>query len=210
MRVKLLAHSPVSKLLESAGRYSSELFVDSYLPHTGFTFTIEGISRACSHQLVRHRVASYSQQSQRYVEEKLGKHVVVPESIAENEEKSASFQKLIDMAQSSYDELTRLGVAREDARFVLPNATKTNLLATFDGQSLLHFFGLRCCNRAQWEIRALADAMLKEVLRVELELFLRAGPYCYQRGRCEEGRFSCGRMKEVLTKYEQMRREIPT
>jgi len=210
MRVKLLAHSPVSKLLESTDRLGSELPIDSFLPHTGFTFTIERISRACSHQLVRHRVASYSQQSQRYVEEKLGGHVVVPESIMENKERSANFEKLIEMAQSSYNELTSLGVPKEDARFVLPNATETNLLATFDGRSLLHFFGLRCCNRAQWEIRALADAMLKEVLRVEPELFLKAGPYCYQRGHCDEGRFSCGRMKEVLMKYEQMRREIRT
>lgn len=141
------------------------------------------------------------------MEEKLGGRVVVPRSIAENEDASRIFERLVEGAQNAYDELAGLGVPREDARFVLPNAAETNLLVTFDGQSLLHFFGLRCCNRAQWEIKALADTMLREVLRVEPEVFLRAGPYCYQRGRCDEGRFSCGRMKEAFTRYEAMRKE---
>ncbi len=93
------------------------------------------------------------------------------------------------------------GVPREDARFVLPNATETSLLMTMDGGSLMHFFGLRLCNRAQWEVRAMAEEMLKQVKTVEPDLFEEAGPYCVQLGNCPEGRFSCGKMAEMKVKY---------
>ena len=170
---------------------------------TSFTFAVEGISRACSHQLVRHRVASYSQQSQRYIEVKrLTEHVVVPDTIVDKA--SETFESFISDAAETYHKLVEQGVPREDARFVLPNATMTSMLVTVDGQELLHFFGLRCCNRAQWEIRELADTMLREVRAAESRLFDNAGPYCYQLGRCPEGRFSCGRMDEVKEHYTRL------
>lgn len=209
MRVKLLSHSPIPHLVEALKSRGLRVSPDLLLPHVSFTFTIEGSSRACTHQLVRHRMASYSQQSQRFVEvRRLESHVVVPETVTKSEEAYTRFQRLVEEAQNAYRDLVDLGVPREDARFVLPNATETNLLLTMDGRFLLHFFGLRCCNRAQWEIRALADAMLREVLKVAPELFKKAGPYCYQRGRCEEGRFSCGQMREVKVKYDKMRLDL--
>jgi len=201
VKAKLLSRTPVRRLREALrglGLGQAEL-----LPHVSFTFAIEGISRACSHQLVRHRAASYSQQSQRYIEVKrLKRHVVVPGTVEERAPQI--FDSFIGAASEAYHRLVERGVPREDARFVLPNATETSLLMTMDGRSLLHFFGLRCCNRAQWEIRALADAMLAQVRAVEPDLFRRAGPYCYQLGRCPEGRFSCGRMQEVAEKYDQL------
>jgi len=208
MKVELLSHSPISQIIKAIEGWEIR-DPTNLLHHFSFTFSIEGISRVCSHQLVRHRLASYSQQSQRFVEMgKLKKHVVVPQTVAEEGEANTEFQRLIGEVQKAYRSLVGLGVPTEDARFVLPNATDTNLLLTMDGQFLLHFFGLRCCNRAQWEIQLLADSMLREVLKVAPELFRKAGPYCYQRGRCEEGRFSCGRMEEVKAKYDAMREEV--
>lgn len=196
MRAELVSYS---SSLEIAKNLPSEA-VGEILPHMSFTFIIEGISRTCSHQLVRHRVASYSQQSQRYVEVKnLCKHVVVPKSV---EEKSRGmFMEHISAAAKIYETLVGLGISKEDARFVLPNATETNLILTMDGGELFHFFGLRCCNRAQWEIKSLADLMLSKVREVEPKLFDKAGPYCFQLGYCPERRFSCGRMREVQEKY---------
>ncbi|KON29541.1 hypothetical protein AC482_06280 [miscellaneous Crenarchaeota group-15 archaeon DG-45] len=173
------------------------------LPHLSYTFAIERISRSCSHQLVRHRVASYAQQSQRFIEvERLREHTVVPETASERA--PDVFDAYIEAASRTYHGLLERGVPREDARFVLPNATETSLLMTMDGRSLLHFLGLRCCNRAQWEIKALADAMLAQVRAAEPGLFRGAGPYCYQLGRCPEGRFSCGRVQEVRDRYSRL------
>jgi thymidylate synthase (FAD) len=170
------------------------------LQHLSFTFAVEGISRACSHQLVRHRLASFSQKSQRYVEvRRLGEHVVVPKTVEERAEKT--FGEFIEALGGFYDRMMESGVPKEDARFILPNATETSLLVTMDGRALLHFFGLRCCNRAQWEIRAVADGMLSAVRDMEPDLFRGAGPYCFQLEHCPEGRFTCGRMKEVAEKY---------
>jgi thymidylate synthase (FAD) len=170
------------------------------LQHLSFTFAVEGISRACSHQLVRHRLASFSQKSQRYVEvRRLGEHVVVPKTVKERAAKT--FGEFIEALGGFYDRMIENGVPKEDARFILPNATETSLLVTMDGRALYHFFGLRCCNRAQWEIRAVADGMLTVVRDVEPDLFRGAGPYCFQLGYCPEGRFTCGRMKEVAEKY---------
>ena len=209
MKVKLLTYSPISKLIKELRGRGLNVPSDALLHHVSFTFAIEGISRACSHQLVRHRLASYSQQSQRFVDvRRLERHIVIPKTVVDRDEAQKRFKRLVVDAQKAYRELLDLGVPREDARFVLPNATETSLLLTMDGRFLLHFFGLRCCNRAQWEIRMLADSMLNEVLRVTSELFKRAGPYCYQRGRCEEGRFSCGQIKEVMKKYDRMRRDL--
>jgi thymidylate synthase (FAD) len=210
VKVELLSASPLPQLVESLRGHGIEVLLDALLPHVSFTFAVEGISRACSHQLVRHRVASYSQQSQRFVEVKaLEKHVVVPSTISNSENAYVKFWRLLKETQRAYEDFVSLHVPVEDARFVLPNATETHLLVTMDGQELLHFFGLRCCNRAQWEIQLLANEMLREVLRVAPELFRRAGPYCYQRGHCDEGRFSCGRIEEVKAKYDKIREEIP-
>lgn len=176
------------------------LSLEELLPHLSFTYSIEGISRACSHQLVRHRLASYSQQSQRYVPmRRLDESVVKPKSIKGGA--SEIFNNLIGKADKVYEKLVERGVPREDARFVLPNATETHLLMTMTGDSLFHFFGLRCCNRAQWEIRTLADQMLEKAREVEPEIFQKAGPYCYQLGHCPEGRFSCGKADEMINLY---------
>jgi len=196
LKVKLLAYTPI----DSLASYRGELTLKELLPHIGYTFAVEKISRACSHQLVRHRVASFSQQSQRYVTVKrLTEKVVTPPSVEAADE--PVFLELVKKASEAYQRLVDNGVPKEDARFVLPNAAETSLLMTMDGQSLFHFLGLRCCNRAQWEIRALADAMLGEVKAAEPDVFSEAGPYCYQLGYCPEGRFCCGRMQEAVERY---------
>ncbi|MBC8223429.1 FAD-dependent thymidylate synthase [Candidatus Bathyarchaeota archaeon] len=196
MRAELLSHTPV-ELLKNVSKEG--LTENDLLPHTAFTFAIEGISRACSHQLVRHRAASYSQQSQRYITGKrLSERVVTPRSIGDESE---TFKDLVDASGEAYRKLVESGVPKEDARFVLPNAAQTSLLMTMDGGSLNHFFGLRCCERAQWEIKILADVMLLKVLTVAPDLFKESGPYCCQLGYCPEGRFTCGRISEVQEHY---------
>jgi len=201
MKVELLSYTPVEQIHDALREF--DLNNRELLPHTSFTFAIEEISRACSHQLVRHRLASYSQKSQRYIEVKrLKEHIVMPRTV--EEKASQLFKTFIDEASEIYHKLLEADVPKEDARFVLPNATETSMLVTMDGQALHHFFGLRCCNRAQWEIRAMADAMLMRVRSVEPELFRTAGPYCYQLGYCPEGRFSCGKMEEVKERYERL------
>lgn len=196
MKARLLAYTPVASLASCRGA----LTLKELLPHMGYTFAVEKISRACSHQLVRHRVASFSQQSQRYITVKrLSERVVTPPSVEAAGE--PVFLEFVEKASEAYQWLVDQGVPKEDARFVLPNAAETSLLMTMDGRSLFHFFGLRCCNRSQWEIRALADAMLSEARTTEPEVFREAGPYCYQLGYCPEGRFTCGRMQEAVEKY---------
>lgn len=208
----------------------------SPIEHASFTFGIEGISRACSHQLVRHRIASYSQQSQRYVDGNKFEYVTPPE--IENCEKAKElYDKVIDDCSEAYckvrDALASSYIkkylgkdidktdseiinefkdenkakcsefikkANEDARFILPNACTTKVICTFNTRSLLHFLELRCCNRAQWEIREVAEQMLNEVKKVAPVLFKDAGPQCV-RGNCPEGKMSCGKMKEMREKY---------
>jgi len=205
VEVELLAYLPSKAILSALEREGLSISKRELLRHMSFTFAISGISRACSHQLVRHRLASYSQQSQRYTRvEGLADVAVVPQAIRGNGEAEMVFKGLIRAAQYAYERLLSLGVPEEDARSVLPNATPTNIVVTMTGLALYHFFGLRCCNRAQAEIRELADRMLVLCRRVEPDLFRRAGPYCFQTGRCEEGRFSCGRMEEVRAKYERL------
>jgi thymidylate synthase (FAD) len=171
--------------------------------HVSFTFAVEGISRACSHQLVRHRLASYSQQSQRYVSEAEFDYITPP-SIREDADLGAVFAETMDKAQRSYellvDALVKKGysveAAREDARFVLPNATETKIMITMNARELLHFFAQRLCNRAQWEIRALALAMLRLVQPLAPGIFRLAGPPCLS-GKCMEGPRSCRKTKKV-------------
>ncbi|OGD55626.1 thymidylate synthase, flavin-dependent [Candidatus Bathyarchaeota archaeon RBG_13_52_12] len=198
MKVELLSHTSSDNLLASLP--ASEIAESEFLGHICFTFAIEGVSRACSHQLVRHRVASFSQQSQRYIQvKKLQDHIVIPHTITKKAEDE--FEVFIKEASRAYSQLVTEGVPKEDARFILPNATETNLLMTMDGRSLMHFFGLRLCNRVQWEIRAMAEEILQRVREVEPVLYQEAGPYCVQLGKCPEGRFSCGKMAEMKTKY---------
>ena len=188
----------------------------SPIEHISFTFGIEGISRACSHQLVRHRLASYSQQSQRYVSEK-GQgsggegqtfEYVIPPSIAEDKETKDVFEKFMSEAQKAYDllikKLNEKGItgeaANQDARFVLPNAAETKIVVTMNARELLHFFNVRCCERAQWEIREAAFQMLQEARKAAPVIFSKAGPGCLY-APCTEGEFYCGKIKEVREKF---------
>lgn len=161
--------------------------------HVSFTFAIEGVSRALSHQLVRHRIASYSQQSQRYVNEQSFSYVIPP-SIAANPRARALFERQMEQIRDAYRELVAL-VPREDARFILPNACETRLVMTMNCRSLYNFFERRLCERAQWEIRGLARAMLERVREVAPRLFSWVGAPCEMRGYCPEGKMSCGKVE---------------
>jgi len=180
----------------------------SPVEHPSFTFAIEGISRACSHQLVRHRLASYSQQSQRYVSEAAGFDFVIPPSIKEDKELTKEFKRYMAVAQEAYNKmvegLNARGIkgeaANQDARFLLPNAAETKIIVTMNARQLLHFFHQRCCNRAQWEIRAMAEQMLKLAKKVSPVIFEYAGPGCLS-GPCPEGKYTCGKAAEVRKKY---------
>lgn len=158
--------------------------------HASFTFGISGVSRSLSHQLVRHRIASYSQQSQRYVAMD-SVPTVVPPSIAADPEAWELFRQAMQAVEQAYQRLLAK-VPAEDARYVLPNACQTNLVVTMNARSLHNFFSLRCCNRAQWEIRELAWKMLELVLAVAPTLFQSAGPGCLNGAGCQEGAMSCG------------------
>jgi len=185
----------------------------SPVEHVSFTFGVEGISRACSHQIVRHRVASYSQQSQRYVGEQTARHggevfdYVIPPAVVEAG-RAAWFEEKMRIIQGWYDELnTALGdlgeKSQEDARFLLPNAAETKIVITMNARELLHFFRVRCCNRAQWEIRAMAEEMLRKVKAVAPVLFRDAGPGCV-RGTTPEGKMTCGKSEEVREKFRSL------
>ena len=167
----------------------------SPIEHVSFTFAVEGISRACSHQLVRHRIASYSQKSQRYVDETSFEYIVPP-SIANNPEAREVYTRVIDTIRESYSQLARM-VPREDARYILPNATETKIILSFNARSLYNFFSQRLCLRAQWEIREMAQLMLTEVMKVAPLLFSKAGPSCEVEGICWEGKMSCGRCEDI-------------
>lgn len=165
---------------------------ESVTEHAVFTFAIEGISRACSHQLVRHRMASYSQQSQRYVKmDKL--ECVIPHSMEDHPDFHRDvWEEHLERILYLYKELIDAGIPPEDARYILPNACCTNLVVTMNGRELMHFFSLRCCTRAQWEIRELAKEMLKQVRQVAPIMFENAGPQCKKLGYCPEAK-GCGR-----------------
>lgn len=163
----------------------------SPLEHASFTFGIEGVSRVLTHQLVRHRIASYSQKSQRYVEES-GFDYVIPPSIQKNAPAAKRYKQLMEEIGQGYSELAAI-VEREDARYCLPNACHTSIIVTMNCRSLFNFFELRCCQRAQWEIRTLAWQMLALVRKQSPGLFARAGARCDIDGTCPEGPKSCGR-----------------
>ena len=142
----------------------------SIIEHASVTFDITGISRACSHQLVRHRIASYSQESQRYVDMS-APEFVVPPSVTQDPEARAIWGEFMDQVADTYHRLRELGVRKEDARFVLPNATATRIIVTMNFRSLRHLFSVRCDKAAQWEIRELALEMLRQVHELAPSVF---------------------------------------
>ena len=255
LNVKLLSHTPdAEKLIATAAKlcYSSsdieslrdglteekiESFLDmlvsigheSVMEHVSFTFGVEGISRACSHQLVRHRIASYSQKSQRYVNEN-GFEFITPPAIEEIPEAKAEYDRVIAEITESYEKLANIltekhtaefiaqgmdektarskasKMANEDARFLLPNACETKIVVTMNVRSLFNFFRHRCCNRAQWEIRAVANEMLRQCMEVAPHIFYHAGPSCVAEGKCPEGKMTCGKINEVKEYFAAMKR----
>ena len=181
----------------------------SVTEHASFTFAVEGVSRALLAQLTRHCIASFSVQSQRYVSMADGFDFVVPPSIsALGEEEEAEFIRQMNTMHKWYCQWQdKLGGAKEksneDARFVLPNAASTRLLVTMNARELMHFFELRCCNRAQWEIREMAWQMLAACRKAAPALFEHAGPACLT-GRCPEGKATCGKAKEVKERHASL------
>lgn len=256
MKVRLVAHTPdPERLIAGAAKncYSSTdvdgIFesltdekVDSFLnmltqighespiEHVSFTFAIEGVSRSLLAQITRHRIASYSVQSQRYVKER-GFEYVVPPEIESIPEAKAKFIKAMEDDQKTYEELTAIlqekhmkeflesGMdekrakssaekkAIEDARYILPNACATRIMMTVNARSLQNFFRLRCCNRAQWEIRQLAEKMYALVYEVAPTLFSRSGPACVD-GACTEGKMNCGQASQVREYYKTLRGKL--
>jgi len=224
MMVKLLAHTPnADKICASAGnscyseRPSHELVEDgedpgrvlskivgmghhSVVEHAVFTFSVEGVSRALTHQLVRHRIASFSQQSQRYVSLKEPTYVI-PETIMSD---PVSLKEYTDMMNTIWKTYRKLSdrVPAEDARYILPNGCTTNITITMNARELLHFFSLRCCSRAQWEIREMAERMLKICKEISPVIFRDAGAPCI-RGPCPEGKLSCGKPKGRIFRSSQ-------
>ncbi len=167
--------------------------------HANFTFLVEGISRVTSHQLVRHRIASYTQQSQRHVRVER-EEFVVPDSIKGNEEALKTFNEAVQKTVKAYSKLISLGIPLEDARYIIPSAAKTRVFITMNARTLLNFFRLRLCSAAQWEIRKMAEKMLEEVKKVAPLLFEHAGPPCIN-GNCPEGKVC-----ELFQKYYRGRR----
>lgn len=163
----------------------------SVIEHAVFTFSVEGVSRALTHQLVRHRVASFSQQSQRYVSLDSASYVK-PHTVEADPGASKVFDETMEVIWGAYRRLEEMGIPPEDARYLLPNGCTTNITITMNARELLHFFSLRCCNRAQWEIREMADRMLEICREQSPVIFREAGPPCI-RGPCPEGKKSCGK-----------------
>lgn len=252
LKVKLLTYTPMSEyivgsaaklcysqsgvndLIDNIDDKKNEEFIhmlaglghESPFEHINFTFAVEGVSRSLTHQLVRHRVASYSQQSQRYVKEGNFEYVVPPEikkirgaydlyvSSMENQQKSYDnivkilednhYNKYLEMGK---DEIQAKSLSEkkaiEDARFVLPNACETKIVVTMNARSLFNFFSHRCCNRAQWEIRELAIEMLKLVKGVAPTVFAKCGPGCVE-GSCPEGVMTCGLANKVREEFRNL------
>lgn len=199
---------------------------ESPLEHVSFTFVVEGISRACSHQLVRHRIASYSQQSQRYV--KLDQfEYIIPREIEKIDEAKKVFIDAMKKDQEDYDKLVDIlfnkhykklvqqgkdekkakkdaeKKAIEDARYVFPNACETKIVFTMNVRSLYNFIEHRTCERAQWEIRDLATQMLKKLREISPVLFNNKGPKCIK-GPCPEGKMTCGEIIRIREKFKNL------
>jgi len=180
----------VLKTIMKSGHFSA-------LEHASYTFAVDGVSRALTHQLVRHRLASYNQQSQRYVTYSGEPEVITPPLIASDEKNKALFDDAMDRAYSAYAALIEAGVPAEDARYVLPNACVSKIVVTMNIRELLHFFTLRCCRRAQWEIQELAKRMLDLAAPTAPYVFMDAGASC-RRGPCTEGAMTCGQPFEKV------------
>ena len=232
MRVKLLKYTPDPERLCAAAAMTSyksegtaQLFKNisiqqarkairrvlgyghySVIEHAVFTFSVEGVSRALTHQLVRHRIASYTQQSQRYVTYDTLEDYVTPRSISDNEKAKEIYNYTLKHTSDAYQKLLKLGTPKEDARFVLPNAAKTNILITMNARELRHFFNLRCCERSQWEIREMAIEMLRQAKKAAPALFENAGPSCVELGYCPEGELkppTC-RIEEIKRRFREL------
>lgn len=170
----------------------------SVLEHASFTFGVEGVSRALLAQLTRHRIASFSVQSQRYVKFKSGVEFIVPDTIKKDKALFEKYNNYLKITENLYKEYLDSGIPAEDARYILPNASATKIIITMNARELRHFFSLRCCNRAQWEIRELACHMLKLVKEKAPILFSQAGPECV-RDICHET-FPCGKPWKKIKK----------
>jgi thymidylate synthase (FAD) len=181
---------------------------ESVLEHISYSFLIEGISRACSHQLVRHRLASYSQQSQRYVNYAKNSSAiafVVPPGISENEDDKKFFLENCANDYNSYINLVNKGYSLEDARYLLPNAASTRIMLTMNARELLHFFELRTCERAQWEIRDMAKEMLRQCCGTAPVIFEKAGPECIS-SYCRQGELKCTRnIAEIKNEFKALK-----
>ena len=178
------------KELQSILKEVMKLGHTSVVEHSCFSFAISDVSRSLTHQLVRHRIASYAQQSQRYVNLNEPNYVMPPK-IAKNEQMKKAYNKTMQEIWVHYNKLLKMGIPAEDARYILPNATCTNIIVTMNARSLLNFFELRCCLHAQWEIRQLANKMLTEVKKVAPIIFKNAGPSCKSKGICPEHKKDC-------------------
>ncbi len=172
---------------------------ESVLEHASFTFSLENVSRSLLAEITRHRIASFSVKSQRYVKESRFDHIL-PYTIRANEEAINVYEKAMETAGEAYRTLLEYGIPPEDARFVLPNACCTHIVVTMNARELRHFFRLRCCNRAQWEIRSVAEKMLELARNEAPLLFTKAGPPCVW-SACGEGKLSCGQTKAIREKY---------
>jgi len=230
MEVKLLAHTPDPDMVCAAAAFTSwkkkttrELFEElsrqealdflkmvmgfghmSVTEHASFTFSISGVSRALTHQLVRHRLASYTQQSQRYVRFNENEiRYVTPPTIESDREAKEIFTEAMASSANAYQRLLKKGIPPEDARFVLPNAATTNIVVTMNARELMHFIRLRTCERTQWELREVATEMLRQVKKVAPVLFSNGGPGCVT-GPCPEGKLTCGKIKEVRKKFREL------
>lgn len=205
----------------------SEIGHESPIEHASFTFGIEGVSRSLLAQITRHRIASFSVKSQRYVREGSFEYVTPPEIEALPEAKQI-YDEIMAEDQKRYDRLTEIlkdkhkkafieegkdektadrlaeKKAIEDARFVLPNACETQMVMTMNARSLMNFFKVRCCNRAQWEIRDIANQMLKLVSDKAPQLFKNAGPGCVK-GGCPEGKMTCGKAEEMRKFFKELK-----
>lgn len=214
--------------VESFVNMLSGLGHESPIEHASFTFGIEGVSRSLLAQITRHRIASFSVKSQRYVNEGAFEFVTPPEISAEDDVLDI-YNESMRAAQEAYDKIAEVLTEKhkkafmaegkdektaqrlaskkaiEDARFVLPNACETKMVVTMNARSLMNFFHHRCCNRAQWEIHEVADQMLKLVCDVAPNLFSKAGPSCVA-GFCPEGKMTCGKISEVKKRYEDIKK----
>ena len=250
IKVELLAHTPepekiisaaaklcyssssIDGILDGLTKENTDKFInmllglghESPIEHVTFTFGIEGVSRSLLAQFTRHRIASYSVKSQRYVNE--GKfEFITPPEIANTPEAAEIYARAMEQDVENYNKLADIlkekhiktltdsgmdlkeaekkaeKMAIEDARYVLPNACETKMVATLNARSLVNFFHHRCCERAQWEIRECADKMLMLVKEVAPTLFKHAGPPCVS-GPCPEGKMSCGKRLEKIEKYK--------